>query len=86
MYDSTAVDQFMVAADLVPRRFRTKWQQAYFEGPTARKDAESAERIRWISLLADLLRNTTTPVGRLFRESPANSQLLEGAGEQAPCA
>ena len=91
LYDSTlstttAVDQFMVAADLVPRRFRTKWQQAYFEGPTARKDADSAERSRWISLLADLLRNTTTPMGRLLRESLLTLSFWEEAGEQAPCA
>ena len=45
---ATAVDQLLVAADLKPRRFRSKWQRAYYEGPTARKDAESAERLRWI--------------------------------------
>ena len=48
------------------------------KGPTARHDAESAERNRWINLLADLLRNTDTSMGRLLRESPANSQLLGG--------
>ena len=79
---ATAVDQLLVAADIKPRRFRSKWQQACCEGPTARKDAESAERLRWIVLLADLLRNTATPMGRLLRERPANSQLL-GGGRRA---
>ena len=52
--DSFSVaDQLMIAADIKPRRFRTKWQQACYEGPTARKDAESAERVRWLSLVAD---------------------------------
>ena len=77
--DSFSVaDQLMIAADIKPRRFRTKWQQVCYEGPTARKDAESAERVRWLSLVADLLRNTDTPMGRLLRENPANSQLLGG--------
>ena len=70
----TAVDQLLVAADIKPRRCRTKWQQAYHEGPTARKDAE---HLRWISL-----RNTSTPMGRLLKENPANSQLL-GGGRRA---
>ena len=42
---ATAItDQIMIAADLKPRKICTKWQQAVYEGPTARKDAESAER------------------------------------------
>ena len=87
LYDETlsttaSVDQLLVAADLKPKRFRTRLQMASFEGPTARKDAESAERSRWITLMADLLRNTATPMGRLLRENPANSQLL-GGGRRA---
>ena len=73
------VDQLVVAAGIKPRRFRTKWQRSCYEGPTARQDAESAERNRWINLLADLLRQTDTPMGRLLRQNPANSQLLGGA-------
>ena len=49
-------DQFVIAADMRPKRFRTKWQCAIYDGPTARKDAETAERDRWIQLLANLLR------------------------------
>ena len=79
---SSAADQLMIAADIKPRRFQTKWEQACYEGPTARHDAETAERSRWITLLADLLRNTDTPMERLLRENPDNSQLL-GSGQRA---
>ena len=73
---SPVVDQLVVAADIKPRRFRTKWQKSCYEGPTARQDAESAERSRWINLLANLLRHTDTPMERLLRENPANSHAL----------
>ena len=79
---SSMVDQLVVAADIKPRRFRTKWQKSCYEGPTARQDAESAERSRWINLLADLLRNTDTPMERSLRENPVNSQLM-GGGRRA---
>ena len=75
-------DQLVVAADMRPKRFRTKWQRAIYEGPTARKDAETAERDRWIQLLANLLRSTDTPMGKLIRENPSNIQLL-GGGRRA---
>ena len=79
---SSVVDRLMVAAEVKPRRFRTKREKSCYEGPTARQDAESAERSRWINLLAELLRNTDTPMGRLLRENPVNSQLL-GVGRRA---
>ena len=77
--ESTATcDQLLVAADIKPRRFKSRLQRSCYEGPTAREDAESAERMRWISLLADLLRNTQTPILCLLRENPPNSQLGGG--------
>ena len=75
-------DQLVIAADMRPKRFRTKWQRAVYDGPTARKDAEAAERDRWIQLLANLLRSTDTPMGKLIRENPSNIQLL-GGGRRA---
>ena len=75
-------DQLAIAADVRPKKFRTKWQRIVYDGPTARKDAESAERDRWIQLLANLLRSTDTPMGRLIRENPSNIQLL-GGGRRA---
>ena len=78
----TIGDQLVIAADLKPRKFRTRWQRAVYDGPTARKDAELAERERWIQLLANLLRSTDTPMGEIIRESPSNIQLL-GGGRRA---
>ena len=75
-------DQMVIAADLRPKKFRTRWQRVVFDGPTARKDAEAAERDRWIQLLANLLRSTDTPMGKLIRENPSNVQLL-GGGRRA---
>ena len=75
-------DQLVTAADLKPRKFRTKWQRAVYDGPAARKDAELAERERWVQLLANLLRSTDTPMGRWIRENPNNVQLL-GGGRRA---
>ena len=57
----TIGDQSAIAADLKPKKFRTRWQRAVYDGPAARKDAELAERDRWIQLLANLLRSTDTP-------------------------
>ena len=75
-------DQLVIAADMRPKKFRTRWQRIVYDGPTARKDAESAERDRWIQLLANLLRSTDTPIGKLIRENPSNVQLL-GGGRRA---
>ena len=75
-------DQMVIAAELRPKKFRTRWQRIVYDGPTARKDAESAERDRWIQLLANLLRSTDTPMGKLIRENPSNVQLL-GGGRRA---
>ena len=43
LISSSVVDQLVVAADIKPRRFRTKWQKSCYEGPTARQDAESVD-------------------------------------------
>ena len=79
---STIRDQLLAAADLRPRKFRAKWQREVYDGPTARKDAESAERERWIHLLGTLLQHTDTPMGKLREDSPSNIQLL-GGGRRA---
>ena len=79
LHSSAASDQLVLAAELKLRRFRSKWQRIVYEGPTARKDMENAERSRWVASLGDLLRHTDTPMGRLLRENPSNLQLL-GSG------
>ena len=37
-------DQFLLAAQSRPTRFWAKWQQSYYDGPTARRDVEEALR------------------------------------------
>ena len=70
---SAASDLLVLAAELKPRKFRSKWQRIVYEGSTARKDMENAERSRWVASLGDLLRHTDTPMGRLPRENPIES-------------
>ena len=53
-----------------------------YSGPTPRKDAEEAERARWIEILATLLRGTPTPIGSMLLDNPGTAQLL-GAGRRA---
>ena len=61
-------DQFLLAAQTRPTRFRAKWQQSYYDGPTARRDAEEALRSKWVETLASLLRGTPTPMGDLLNK------------------
>ena len=75
-------DQLAIAADVRPKKFRTKWQRIVYDGPTARKDAESAERDRWIQLLANLLRSTDTPMGKVDQ---GKSEQCSVARRRSPC-
>ena len=38
----------MAAWEMKPRRYKTKFQRSLYAGQTARRDAEEAERTRWI--------------------------------------
>ena len=80
--EKSIADQLVIAADVRPKRFRTKWQRAVYDGPTARKDAESAERDRWIQLLANLLRSTDTPMGKTDLGKPEQHSVARG---WSPC-
>ena len=75
-------DQFLLAALEKPARFRCRWQQQYFEGPSARKDAEEHLRRKWLDFLENLLRGTDTPMGKLISDSPPGAQPL-GARRRA---
>ena len=46
-----AEDQFLLAAQSRPTRFRAKWKQSFFDGPTARRDAEEAPQEQWVETL-----------------------------------
>ena len=57
-------------------------QRLAYEGPTARRDAEADLRSKYLPILADILKNTETPMEQLLREDPRNLELL-GAGRRA---
>ena len=54
----------MVATTLRPRRYRARYLECAIQGPTARQDADEAERARWIRALADMLKATRTSMGQ----------------------
>ena len=76
------LDQFAAAANLPQRRYHARYQTRLEEGPTARRDAEDAERLRWVTLLSELLRSTQTPMGQILSTKPGNTQ-LHGGGKRA---
>ena len=75
-------DQFLLAAQTRPTRFRAKWQRSYYDGPTVRRDAKEALRSKWVETLASLLRGTPTPMGHLLNKGADNLKLL-GGGRRA---
>ena len=74
--------QFEWAAGEPPRRCRTRLERSLHGGPTARRDADEAERQRWLQVLADLVRHSSTPMGQLLAAQPRNVEVL-GAGKRA---
>ena len=80
--EKSAADQFLLAADKAPRRYRSKFQRGLYAGPNARKEAEETERTKWVEVLAAMLTRTPTPMGALLASQPSNMQLL-GAGKRA---
>ena len=61
----TSADQFILAAEKAPRRYKPCFQRSLYSGPTARKDARS----QWIEILAAMLIRTSTPPGKVFAET-----------------
>ena len=72
----------MAAWEMKPRRYKTKFQRSLYAGPTARRDAEEAERTRWIHELSLIVSGTPTSMGALLVEKPGNVSML-GAGLRA---
>ena len=68
-------EQFVVATTLRPRRYRARYLECAIQGPTARQDADEAERARWIQVLADMLKATHTSMSQLLSTS---TKLLRG--------
>ena len=82
--EKTASDQFLLAADRAPKRFRAKFQHGLYQAPNVRKEAEEGERTKWIELLGSMLAHTPTPKGALLttQPNPATSNFWEQAAEQ----
>ena len=68
-------DQLAIVATLKPRKHQAKFQASRYEGPTARQDAENAERMRWVLVFADFFTKHSHPHGcttrRKARQCPA---------------
>ena len=69
-------DQFLLTATVRPRKYITRLQKSMYSGPNARKDAEIAERSKWLQLLATMVINSSTPMGRILAAQPGNIDLL----------
>ena len=67
----TATEQLIHASGRVPKKARTRLATMSLSGPTARQDAERAEKSRWLAHLATLLLNTQTPLQQRLVEKPA---------------
>ena len=72
--EQQAAAQFECAAGERLRKYRTRLERSLFDGPTARRDAEEAKRQRWLQILADLVRQSPTPMGH-FVESTGHQKV-----------
>ena len=72
----TATEQLIHASGRVPKKARTRLAMMSFSGPTARQDAERAEKSRWLAHLASLLVGTQTPLGLVEKPAACNSMGL----------
>ena len=64
--EKLAVDQFLLASTERPTKLKACWQEKFFDGPAARKDAEEALRNKWPQELESLLKGTGTPMGKIL--------------------
>ena len=64
--ENLAIDQFLLASTERPTKFRARWQEKFFDGPAARKDAEEALRTKWLQELESLLKGMGTPMGKVL--------------------
>ena len=77
-----AVDQFLLAALERPSKFKARWQEKYYDGPNARRDAEEALRAKWLQELEVILKGTKTPMGAALENRLGDRNLL-GGGRRA---
>ena len=83
--DKTAA-QFIQAASLKPRRARARYMSTQFDGPSARRDSEEAERNRWIFTLSENIKGTATPMGKMLTDRPGQQLVRQASlNPQVPC-
>ena len=80
--EKLAVDQFLLASTERPTKFGARWQEKFFDGPAARKDAEDALRNKWPQELESLLKGTGTPMGKILNTKAGDCNVL-GGGRRA---
>ena len=74
--EKRASDAFVMMAAIKPRRYHAKFQRSSFEGPSARQEADDAERSWRILVLSQLLVGTPAAMGKLVLDKPGNAQLF----------
>ena len=81
-HEPTLAEVVAATAGRVPKTFKSGLQRALYDTPSARQEAEEAERLRWLQALALLVERSPTPMGNLLARQPGSLALL-GAGRRA---
>ena len=85
--EPTLAEVVAATAGRVPKTFKSRLQRALYDTPSARQEAEEAERLRWLQAMALLVERSPTPMGNLLARQPGSIALL-GAGSscvEEPC-
>ena len=80
--EPTLAEMVAATAGRAPKTFKSRFQRALYDTPSARQEAEEAERLRWLQALALLVERSFTPMGNLLARQPGSLALL-GAGRRA---
>ena len=81
-HEPTLAEVVAATAGRVPKTFKSRLQRALYDTPSARQEAEEAERLRWLQAMALLVERSPTPMGNLLARQPGSLALL-GAGRRA---
>ena len=71
-HEPTFAEMVAATAGRVPKTFKGRLQRALYNTPSARQEAEEAERLRWLQALALLVERTPTPMGNLLERQPGS--------------
>ena len=77
----TSADQFLLAAEMPPRRYMSRLQRSLYAGPTARKDAKKKGPVGWKCWEPCWFTHLLS-MGKMLGDKPGTLQLL-GAGRRA---